>query len=74
LLTTPAHSAVLIMEECRGASLLAGSRALAEAFMEVAVFTEEAAAVTEEAVTGNSFQSQQTQLMIWRKDLCARTI
>jgi hypothetical protein len=71
LVRIPEHSAALIMEEYREASPLAGSRALGEALMEEAVSTV-AEVVTEAAVTGNSIQSQQTQLIIWRKNLCAR--
>src|ERR1700719_2598751 len=68
----PAHSAALIMEESREVSRLGGNRALAEASMEAEVFTE--AAATEAAVTGNSVQSPQMRLMIWRKNSCAKTI
>jgi hypothetical protein len=65
LVRIPVHSAGLIMEESREASLLAGTRALVEAFMEVEVSTEAEAAM-EEAVTGNSIQLLQTKLTIWR--------
>jgi len=59
----PAHSAASIMEESQEASLLVGSRALAEASMgEVSA----AEALTEEAVAGNSVQLLQMTLMIWR--------
>jgi hypothetical protein len=61
------------MEESREVSPLAGSRALAEASMEVEVFTE-AEAATEEAGAGNSAQLPETRLMIRRKNSCARTI
>jgi hypothetical protein len=68
LALTPARSAALIMEESREASPLAGGRALAEASTEVEVSTGPA------AVTGNAVQVMQKQLMIWRKNSCARTI
>jgi hypothetical protein len=74
------------MEEWQEASPLAGSRALAVAFMaaevseaevsEAEASTEEAA-VTAEAVGGNSVQLPQTRLtrlMIRRKNSCAQTI
>jgi hypothetical protein len=51
----PERSAASIMEEWQEASPLAGSRALAEAFMGVAEASTEEAAVTEAgAVEGNS--------------------
>jgi hypothetical protein len=49
----PEPSAVSIMEEWPEDSRLAGSRVLAEAFMEVAEASTEEAAVTEGAVEGN---------------------
>ena len=49
----PERSAVSIMEERQEASPLEGSRALAEAFMEVAEVSTAEAAVTAEAVEGN---------------------
>jgi len=68
----PERLAVLIMEEWQEASLLAGSRASAEASMgevsEAEVFTEA------EAVAGDSVQLPETKLMIWRKKSCAQTI
>jgi hypothetical protein len=60
LVPIPAHSVVLIMEESRGDSPLAGSRALAEASMEEVVSTGAAEA---EAVTGNSVQPNTTDDM-----------
>src|SRR3984893_12258213 len=60
---TLARSAALIMEEPSEAFPHAGSRASAEASMEVVVSTEAAAA-------GNSVPLPQTQLMIWRKKSC----
>ena len=57
LVPTLARSAALIMAVSREASLLAGTRALAEASMEVGVSTEAAAFTeAEAAVTGNSVQ------------------
>ena len=73
LVRIPAHSAALIMEEPREAFRLEASQALVEAFMEVVVSTA-AEAVTEAAVTGSPVQLPQRQLMIGRKNLCARTI
>jgi hypothetical protein len=65
------------MEEWQEASPLAGSRALAEAFMAAEVSEAEAsteeAAVTAEAVGDNSVQLPQTRL-IRRKNSCAQTI
>jgi len=55
LVRIPVLSVVLIMEESRGDSPLAGSPALVEGSMEVEGSTE-AAAFTEVAVTGNSVQ------------------
>jgi hypothetical protein len=63
------------MEERQEASPLAGSRALAEAFMEVAEASTEEAASTEAAAVGdNSVQLPQTRLMIRRKNPCAQII
>jgi hypothetical protein len=70
----PEPSAVSIMEEWQEDSRLAASRALAEAFMEVAEASTEGAAVTAEAVEDNSVQLPQTRLMIRRKNSCAQTI
>ena len=50
----PERSAASIMEGRQEASPLAGSRALAEAFMEVAEASTAEAAVTAGAVEGNS--------------------
>jgi hypothetical protein len=59
LVGIPVPSVVLIMEESREVFPLAGSPALAEASMEVEVFTEEGAVTEEAAVTGNSVQLPQ---------------
>jgi hypothetical protein len=64
----PERSAVSIMEGWQEASPLAGSRALAEAFMAVAEASTVAGAVTAEAVEGNSVQLPQTKMMIRRKN------
>src|ERR1700722_94699 len=60
------RSAALIMEERPEASLLVGSPASVEVSTEVE-------ASTAAAVTVNSFQRVQTQLMIRRKKSCTRT-
>jgi len=70
----PEPSAVSIMEEWQEDFRLAGSRALAEAFMEVAEASTEEAAVTAVAVEDNSVQLPQTTLMKQRKNSCAPTI
>ncbi len=64
----PVHSAALIMEELPEAFPHAGSRASAEASMEVEGSTEAEAVTVEVAVTGNSVPLLKTQLMNWRKN------
>jgi len=62
---TPERSVASIMGERREASLLAGSRASAGAFMEVVASTEvEASMAAEAVVAGNSDQLLQTRLRI----------
>jgi len=64
----PELSAASIMEEWQEASLVAGSRASAEASMAGEVSTAAG------AVEDNSVQLSQTRLMIRRKNSCAQTI